>query len=134
MRHRSRSAQAAEIDLSPWRGRRPLELLGRTSFPVIGENPYLVTLAPYGFFWLQLCELSETAAAVPIAPEFETLVVTSGWKSLMQGRSRTVLERDVLPAFRQTDAGSRSRHNRSRPHCQLAAVAAERGRARDGSH
>ena len=95
----SRSAQAAEIDLAPWRGRQPLELLGRTSFPVIGESSYLVTLAPYGFFWLQLCELSETAAAVPIAPEFETLVVTSGWKSLMQGRSRTVLERDVLPAF-----------------------------------
>ncbi|HEY7247232.1 MAG TPA: maltose alpha-D-glucosyltransferase [Xanthobacteraceae bacterium] len=95
----SRSAQAAEIDLSPWRGRRPLELLGRASFPPIGEAPYLVTLTPYGFFWLQLCELREAAAAVPIAPEFETLVVTSGWKSLMQERSRMVLERDVLPAF-----------------------------------
>ena len=34
----SRSAQAAEIDLSPWRGRVPLEMLGRTSFPVIGES------------------------------------------------------------------------------------------------
>jgi maltose alpha-D-glucosyltransferase/alpha-amylase len=109
----SRSAQAAEIDLSPWRGRRPLELLGRTSFPVIGENSYLVTLAPYGFFWLQLCELSETAAAVPIAPEFETLVVTSGWKSLMQGRSRTVLERDVLPAFLASRRWFSERGNKS---------------------
>ena len=109
----SRSAQAAEIDMSPWRGRRPLELLGRTSFPVIGENSYLVTLAPYGFFWLQLCELSETAAAVPIAPEFETLVVTSGWKSLMQGRSRTVLERDVLPAFLASRRWFSERGNKS---------------------
>ena len=109
----SRSAQAAEIDLSPWRGRRPLELLGRTSFPVIGESSYLVTLAPYGFFWLQLCELSETAAAVPIAPEFETLVVTSGWKSLMQGRSRTVLERDVLPAFLASRRWFSERGNKS---------------------
>ncbi|MFZ1096528.1 MAG: maltose alpha-D-glucosyltransferase [Xanthobacteraceae bacterium] len=109
----SRSAQAAEIDLSPWRGRRPLELLGRTSFTVIGENSYLVTLAPYGFFWLQLCELSETAAAVPIAPEFETLVVTSGWKSLMQGRSRTVLERDVLPAFLASRRWFSERGNKS---------------------
>jgi maltose alpha-D-glucosyltransferase/alpha-amylase len=109
----SRSAQAAEIDLSPWRGRRPLEPLGRTSFPVIGENSYLVTLAPYGFFWLQLCELSETAAAVPIAPEFETLVVTSGWKSLMQGRSRTVLERDVLPAFLASRRWFSERGNKS---------------------
>src|ERR1700719_2051432 len=84
----SRSAQAAEIDLAPWRGRVPFELLGRTNFPPIGESYYPVTLAPYGFFWLQLCELSETAAAVPIAPEFRTLVVTGGWKPLMQGRSR----------------------------------------------
>ena len=29
----SRSAQAAEIDLAPWRGRVPFELLGRTNFP-----------------------------------------------------------------------------------------------------
>src|ERR1700686_3744673 len=109
----SRSAQAAEIDLASWRGRVPLELLGRTSFPVIGESSYLVTLAPYGFFWLQLCELSETAAAVPIAPEFETLVVTSGWKSLMQGRSRTVLERDVLPAFLASRRWFSERGNKS---------------------
>ena len=42
----SRSAQAAEIDLSPWRGRVPFELLGRTSFPPVGDAPYLITLAP----------------------------------------------------------------------------------------
>ena len=29
----SRSAQAAELDLSPWKGRMPLEMLGRTPFP-----------------------------------------------------------------------------------------------------
>src|SRR6476646_3963252 len=32
----SRSAQAAELDLAHWQGRVPLELLGRTTFPVIG--------------------------------------------------------------------------------------------------
>jgi maltose alpha-D-glucosyltransferase / alpha-amylase len=96
----SRSAQAAEIDLSPWRGRVPFELLGRTSFPPIGDNPYLITLAPYGFFWLQLDEAGGSdgkVAATP--PEFETLVVAGGWRSLLQGRSAAVLERDVLPAF-----------------------------------
>src|SRR5439155_16913908 len=57
----SRSAQAAQIDLSPWRGRVPLEMLGRQKFPPIGEEPYLVTLAPYGFFWFLLCEQSAGA-------------------------------------------------------------------------
>ena len=96
----SRSAQAAEIDLSPWRGRVPFEMLGRTNFPPIGEGPYVVTLGPYGFYWFQLCETVELAMEAEITPaEFETLVVTYGWRSLFQGRSKSALERDVLPGF-----------------------------------
>ena len=41
----SRSAQAVEIDLSAWSGRVPIEMLGRTRFPPIGDLPYLLTLA-----------------------------------------------------------------------------------------
>ena len=96
----SRSAQAAEIDLSPWRGRTPLELLGRKNFPPIGDQPYVVTLAPYGFFWFQLCESMGAPIETPsIVPEFETLVLPSNWTSLAQGHARHTLERDVLPAF-----------------------------------
>src|SRR5262245_42340538 len=96
----SRSAQAAEIDLSPWRGRVPFEMLGRTNFPPIGEAPYIITLAPYGFYWFQLCEPAGSAIEAKATPaEFETLVVVDGWRSLLQGRSRSVLERDVLPAY-----------------------------------
>jgi maltose alpha-D-glucosyltransferase/alpha-amylase len=96
----SRSAQAAEIDLSPWRGYVPFELLGRTSFPPIGEAPYLVTLAPYGFFWFQLTERDSSSINVPSTPaEFETLVLPDGLRSLLHPRAKSVLERDVLPAF-----------------------------------
>jgi maltose alpha-D-glucosyltransferase/alpha-amylase len=96
----SRSAQAAEIDLTPWRGCVPFELLGRTNFPPIGEAPYLVTLGPYGFFWFLLREPEASMVDSPrIWAEFETLVVTDGWRSLLRGRSKSILERDVLPAF-----------------------------------
>ena len=96
----SRSAQAAEIDLSPWRGRIPFEMLGRTNFPPIGDSAYVVTLGPYGFYWFQLCEPVGSAIEAQITPaEFETLIVTHGWRSLLQGHSKSVLERDVLPAF-----------------------------------
>ena len=96
----SRSAQAAEIDLSPWRGCIPFEMLGRTNFPPIGDSAYVVTLGPYGFYWFQLCEPVGSAIEAQITPaEFETLVVTHGWRSLLQGHSKSVLERDVLPAF-----------------------------------
>jgi maltose alpha-D-glucosyltransferase/alpha-amylase len=50
----SRLAQPVELDLGRWAGRTPMELLGRVPFPRIGELPYFITLAPYGFFWFQL--------------------------------------------------------------------------------
>jgi maltose alpha-D-glucosyltransferase/alpha-amylase len=50
----ARSAQAVELDLSAFEGRTPVEMLGRTAFPKIGELPYLLTLAPRGFFWFLL--------------------------------------------------------------------------------
>src|SRR5437588_4790691 len=67
----SRSAQATELDLSPLKGRIPLEMLGRTRFPAIGELPYMITLAPYGFYWFKLQEREKSEHAAPsIAPEF----------------------------------------------------------------
>jgi maltose alpha-D-glucosyltransferase/alpha-amylase len=50
----ARSAQAVELDLSDYEGRYPVELYGGSRFPRIGELPYLLTLAPRGFFWFQL--------------------------------------------------------------------------------
>ncbi len=50
----ARSAQAVELDLSAYQGRTPVEMFGRTAFPRIGELPYLLTLAPRGFFWFLL--------------------------------------------------------------------------------
>ncbi|HEY8705652.1 MAG TPA: alpha-glucosidase C-terminal domain-containing protein, partial [Gaiellaceae bacterium] len=50
----ARTAQAVELDLSAFAGMVPEEMLGRSRFPAIGELPYLLTLAPRGFFWFQL--------------------------------------------------------------------------------
>ncbi|MDH2386294.1 maltose alpha-D-glucosyltransferase [Bradyrhizobium sp. CER78] len=94
----SRSAQATELDLSAFKDRIPLEMLGRTRFPAIGELPYMITLAPYGFYWFQLQERDKSEPVKPRAvPEFETLVVplNSTWTSL--ARERGVFEHDVLP-------------------------------------
>jgi maltose alpha-D-glucosyltransferase / alpha-amylase len=96
----SRSAQAAELDLSAWRGRVPMEMLGRTPFPRIGDGPFVVTLAPYGFFWFLLTEQDgEPIETTAIAPEIATVVVKEGWGELLSGRSRTIFEREVLPVF-----------------------------------
>ncbi|MEZ5763658.1 MAG: maltose alpha-D-glucosyltransferase [Xanthobacteraceae bacterium] len=96
----SRAAQATELDLSQWKGRFPLELMGRTAFPDIGELPYLVTLGPYGFYWFELKERPVSQNVAPtVSPDFHTLVIPTGatWETLM--RTRGIFEREVLPAF-----------------------------------
>jgi maltose alpha-D-glucosyltransferase/alpha-amylase len=59
----ARSAQAVELDLSEYEGRYPVELYGGSRFPRIGELPYLLTLAPRGFFWFQLEKPAEEEEA-----------------------------------------------------------------------
>ncbi len=50
----SRTVQPAALDLSPLAGLTPMEMLGYTEFPPIGEAPYFLTLGPYGFYWFEL--------------------------------------------------------------------------------
>ncbi len=52
----SRFVQAAELDLSRYRGMHLVELIGETRFPVIGELPYFFTLGPHTFYWFRLEE------------------------------------------------------------------------------
>jgi len=46
----SGSSQPAELDLKEYSGCFPVEIMGDTRFPMIGELPYFITLGPYGFY------------------------------------------------------------------------------------
>ena len=50
----SRHNQYVELDLSEFRGIRPLELFGRTLFPAVGDQPYLLTLNSHSFYWFSM--------------------------------------------------------------------------------
>ncbi len=50
----ARSAQAVELDLRWYEGMVPEEMFGHSRFSAIGQLPYLLTLAPRGYFWFQL--------------------------------------------------------------------------------
>src|SRR3954452_10371241 len=84
-----RSAQPAELDLSRYKGRVPLELLGRTAFPPIGELPYMLTLPAHGFYWFRLAEEGpmpswhQEGVALLDRP---VLVLFDGWTSIFRDR------------------------------------------------
>jgi len=99
----SRSAQPAELDLSAYSGRVPVELLGNSAFPPIGELPYFITLPGYGFYWFLLAE--EAAAPTwhedfhKAVPELLTLVLPQGWASLVSDGPRATLTERILPEY-----------------------------------
>ncbi|CAN5658756.1 hypothetical protein BH09CHL1_BH09CHL1_14870 [soil metagenome] len=50
----SRFVQCCELDMSAYQGYRPVELIGETAFPPIGDLPYFITLGPHAFYWFRL--------------------------------------------------------------------------------
>ena len=50
----SRFAQPVSLDMADYKGAEPVEMLGYVPFPTITEAPYVLTLAPYSFLWLEL--------------------------------------------------------------------------------
>ena len=107
----AQTAQAAELDLSAYQGRVPVELLGRNAFPPIGQLPYFLTLPAHSFFWFQL-SASEPPPSWHIerlpAREVAVLVLPAGLATLAepgQASDRTArrtlqqLCAEVLPEF-----------------------------------
>ncbi|MDQ2694593.1 MAG: maltose alpha-D-glucosyltransferase [Pseudomonadota bacterium] len=111
----SRSAQPVELDLAPYKGRVPVELLGTTPFPPIGELPYLLTLPRHAFYWFRLDDKIAGPAwhqDWATTQELPVLVLIEGWRSFFPERFEkrkaiaqklaTQVEREVLPAFVQS--------------------------------
>jgi len=109
----SRSAQPVELDLKRFKGRVPVELLGRTAFPPIGDLPYLLTLPAYAFYWFRLASDAappEWHKQMIVPEEAPVLVLFDGWLSFfrdkvvpwrkgMAEKLRAQLETEVLPRF-----------------------------------
>ena len=109
----SRVAQPAELELGVWKGRVPVEMLGRNSFPPIGDMPYMLTLPAYGFFWFRLATDATPprwhTERLPVE-DLAVAVLFDGWNSFFRNRvvpwritlaekTRAQLERELLPGF-----------------------------------
>ena len=60
----SRFVQYVQLDLKDYAGCIPEEALGRTRFPRVSDQPYLLTIGPHGFMWFAL-PLPEPASESP---------------------------------------------------------------------
>ncbi|MBT2298318.1 maltose alpha-D-glucosyltransferase [Pseudomonas fluorescens] len=101
----SRSAQAAELDLSAYAGMVPVEMLGGNAFPPIGQLNFLLTLPPYGFYWFALATENQMPSwhvePAQSLPDFTTLVLKKRLEELLEAPSRTTLEQTILPSWLQ---------------------------------
>ncbi len=96
----SRHAQWVELDLSEFKGCRPLTLFGQSQFPAIGDLPYLLTLGGHTFYWFLLEQVPIENQVSPTQAEPALPVVTIGkdWTHLFGKREKGKLEK-VLPDY-----------------------------------
>jgi maltose alpha-D-glucosyltransferase/alpha-amylase len=111
----SRHAQSAELDLQGCGGVVPVEMFGLAKFHAVGECPYVVTLGPYEFFYLQLAghegELeggqSEELVARPAVPSASPRQARVQLKdaipadALADDTAAKALEEEILPSYIQ---------------------------------
>jgi len=107
----SRSAQPVELDLARFRGRVPVELLGGSSFPPLGDPPYFLTLPGHSFYWFRLTKDAEAPSWHRETPRFAEppLVVLPAGRTpvgsardiplRLAPRQITQLARGALPRF-----------------------------------
>src|SRR5437868_3593950 len=92
----SRFVQYAGMDLSEFKGVKPVEVFGRTEFPAVGESPYFLTVGGHAFYWFVLSSKTAEVGENRTAP----LSVTNSWTAVFNGRARDALEaalRTYLP-------------------------------------
>ena len=97
----ARAAQAVELDLKEFRGHVPVELLGRSPFPPIGDLPYLLTLPGHGFYWFVLAEEASCRAGTSRYPSL--CPTSSPWSCATRGSRSSRAER--APARPRGPAG-----------------------------
>ncbi|MBV9612185.1 MAG: alpha-glucosidase C-terminal domain-containing protein, partial [Acidobacteriaceae bacterium] len=98
----SRFAQAVELDLRRYGGYTPVEMFGRTDFPVVGERYYPLTLGPNSFFWFALEQrtvpVTVASPSVEAKPQRIPVVAVPALADMWQPNAREAIAA-ILPGF-----------------------------------
>ena len=112
----SRFAQPVQLDLQKYEGFTPVEMFGRTDFPVISEASYSLTLGPNSFYWFsmeQRAALQSVQAPSTEAPVRKIPAITVHGADVWDSVNATALA-GALPEFLSSRSWFRSKDRRFR--------------------
>ena len=91
----SRNVQSVELDLSQYKGCIPQELFGQSEFPIIGDQPYFLTLGGHQFYWFQLQKPKAEANRLQCggAEEYREMTYNDDWEQLFAQAQKVGLEK-----------------------------------------
>jgi maltose alpha-D-glucosyltransferase / alpha-amylase len=117
----SRFAQPVSLDLSAYAGSELVEMIGYVQFPAVTTDPYVLSLAPYSFLWLEVQPAAMKTEPLPDFPlerqqdipaeEPAALdLLTKSWPGFIAGHGLPLLEAS-LPTWlpRQRWFGAKTR-------------------------
>ncbi len=95
----SRFPQFVQLDLSAFKGMKPVEVFGGTEFPLIQDSPYFLSLSQHSFYWFIL----ETPAADvlklqadQVADHLDSITIQGEWASVFAEANLPRLEAALL--------------------------------------
>ena len=105
----SRFAQPVELDLARFEGVVPVEMLGYVEFPPIRNEPYRLTLGPYGYLWFELQAPTAPLRDLDGEPG-EPVLASASLGEVLAMPARAAFERLLVPfLMRQRWFGRKSR-------------------------
>jgi maltose alpha-D-glucosyltransferase/alpha-amylase len=93
----ARSVEMVELNLSAYQQMVPVEMFSQNAFPVISDQPYLLTIGPHAFYWFSLePRFAKNIVPAPgAAPEIPSLVVEQNWQEILAPENSRQLENQL---------------------------------------
>ncbi|MCD4781332.1 MAG: maltose alpha-D-glucosyltransferase [Candidatus Omnitrophica bacterium] len=93
----SRFSQYVELDLKEYNGYIPQEVFSQNEFPILKDQPYLITLGAHGHFWLLLKPMDKIIR--DLGRKLARIKLNDSWEELFIQKNIKKLETTVLPNY-----------------------------------
>jgi len=99
----SRFSQYVHLDLSAYRGMKPVEIFGGTDFPLIQDSPYFLSLSQHSFYWFILENPAPEVLklqADQVAEHLDSITIQGAWTHIFRETNLPLLEAALLKYIR----------------------------------